>query len=51
MTHVSSKTDTFLVVRFVDRADNDIMAITAGLWLKPAVMLKTSLPACGSTQQ
>jgi hypothetical protein len=37
--------------QFVDRADSDIMTITAGLWLEPVVMLKISLPACGSTRQ
>jgi hypothetical protein len=37
--------------RFLIRANSDDLTITAGLWLNPTAMFKTSLPVCGSTRQ
>jgi hypothetical protein len=37
--------------RFLIRANSDDLTITAGLWLNPTTMFKTSLPVCGSTWQ
>jgi hypothetical protein len=35
----------------VAQADSDGLIITAGLWLKPAVLASPSLPVCGSNRQ